>query len=126
MKYLCAHRWAFNAWGGALQAQEDALTPATGHEVTLRITHCGMCHSDIHIREGGFDMGGGKLSSLERSGVTLPVTMGHEIVGEVDEIGPDVKDVSLGMQVVAYPWLAAADVRVEINHDHRVVRGRLE
>ena len=85
MKYLCAHRWAFNVWGGALQEQEDALAPATGHEVTLRITHCGMCHSDIHIREGGFDMGGGKRTSFERAGVKLPVTMGHEIVGE--EIG---------------------------------------
>ncbi len=120
MKYHCAHRWAFNAWGGALQEQEDALAPATGHEVTLRITHCGMCHSDVHIREGGFDMGGGKLSSLERSGVRLPVTMGHEIVGEVVEIGPDVKDVSVGMQVVAYPWLGCGACAVCVQGDEHL------
>lgn len=123
MKYLCAHRWAFNAWGSALQEQEDTLAPAAGHEVTLRITHCGMCHSDVHIREGGFDMGGGKLSSLERSGVKLPVTMGHEIVGEVVEIGPDAKDVTLGMQVVAYPWLGCGACAVcEQGDEHLCVK----
>ncbi|MEO7255932.1 MAG: alcohol dehydrogenase [Casimicrobium sp.] len=123
MKYLCAHRWAFNAWGGTLQEQEDALVPATGHEVTLRITHCGMCHSDIHIREGGFDMGGGKLSSLERAGVKFPVTMGHEIVGEVVEIGPDVTTLSIGMMVVAYPWLGCGACAVcERGDEHLCVK----
>ena len=112
MKYLCAHRWAFSLWGGALELREDALLPATGHEVTVRVTHCGMCHSDVHILAGGFDMGGGKLSSLERSGVKLPVTMGHEIVGEVVEIGPDVIDVVLGAQVVVYPWLGCGECAV--------------
>ena len=112
MKYLCAHRWAFNLWGGVLEQREDALQPATGHEVTVRVTHCGMCHSDIHILAGGFDMGGGKLSSFERAGVKLPVTMGHEIVGEVVEIGPEVTDVALGAQVVVYPWLGCGDCAV--------------
>ncbi len=112
MKYLCAHRWAFNLWGGALEPREDALQPATGREVTVRVTHCGMCHSDIHILAGGFDMGGGKLSSFERAGVKLPVTMGHEIVGEVVDIGPDVTDVVLGAQVVVYPWLGCGECAV--------------
>lgn len=112
MKYQCAHRWAFNLWGGPLEVREDALQPATGHEVTLRVTHCGMCHSDVHIREGGFDMGGGKLSSFERAGVKLPVTMGHEIVGEVVDVGPDVTGVALGDHVVAYPWLGCGECAV--------------
>ena len=112
MKYLCAHRWAFDRWGGTLEQREDALQPATGHEVTVRISHCGMCHSDVHILAGGFDMGGGKLSSFERAGVKLPVTMGHEIVGEVVEIGADVTDVALGAQVVVYPWLGCGECAV--------------
>jgi D-arabinose 1-dehydrogenase-like Zn-dependent alcohol dehydrogenase len=73
--------------------------------VTLRITHCGICHSDLHIQAGGFDMGGGKMSSLERSGTALPVTMGHEIGGEVVEIGAEVTSVKLGDKVIVYPWL---------------------
>ena len=105
MNYRCAHRWAFPKWGGALEAMADELSAPAGHEVTVRITHCGMCHSDLHIQAGGFDMGGGKLSSLERAGTKLPVTMGHEIGGEVVEIGPDVRDVKIGDKVIVYPWL---------------------
>ena len=109
MKYQCAHRWSFRSWGGQLEQSEDQLTPVAGHEVTLRVTHCGMCHSDLHIQAGGFDMGGGKLSSLERAGTKLPVTLGHEIVGEVVEIGPDVACVRLGEQVIVYPWIGCGE-----------------
>ena len=105
MKYQCAHRWAFRAWGGALEPSEDTLLPITGYQVTLRVTHCGVCHSDLHIQAGGFDMGGGKLSSLERSGASLPLTLGHEIVGEVVEIGPEVTRVRPGQRVIVYPWI---------------------
>ena len=123
MKYRCAHRWAFNSWGGALEEREDELPPVVGHEVTVQVTHCGMCHSDVHIREGGFDMGGGKLSSLERSGVKLPVTMGHEIVGEVVEIGPDVTGVAVGTQVVVYPWLGCGECAVcQTGDEHLCVK----
>ena len=109
MQYQCAHRWAFKSWGGALEQSQDTLAPVTGHDVTVRVTHCGMCHSDLHIQAGGFDMGGGKLSSLERAGTRLPVTMGHEIVGEVVEIGPDVAGMRLGEQVIVYPWLGCGE-----------------
>lgn len=123
MKYVCAHRWAFKTWGGALEEQEDALQPAVGHEVTVRVTHCGMCHSDLHVQAGGFDMGGGKLSSLERSGVKLPVTMGHEIVGEVVETGPEVTGISVGAQVVVYPWLGCGECAVcQTGNEHLCVK----
>ena len=119
MTYRCAHRWAFKSWGGALELQTDDLPAAGGHEVTVRVTHCGMCHSDLHIQAGGFDMGGGKLSSLERAGTQLPVTMGHEICGEVVEIGPDVEGVALDARVVVYPWLGCGACAVcERGDDH--------
>ena len=109
MNYQCAHRWALKAGGGKLERSEEVLAPAQGHEVTLRVTHCGICHSDLHIQAGGFDMGGGKLSSLERAGTRLPVTMGHEIVGEVVEKGPEVAGVQLGDHVIVYPWLGCGE-----------------
>ena len=105
MNYRCAHRWAFPTWGGELSEHTDDLAAPSGREVTVRVTHCGMCHSDLHVQAGGFDMGGGKLSSLERAGTKLPVTMGHEIGGEVVEIGPDAQGVKLGDKVIVYPWL---------------------
>jgi D-arabinose 1-dehydrogenase-like Zn-dependent alcohol dehydrogenase len=110
--YRCTHRWAFSRWGGALELREDELAAPVGHEVTVRVTHCGICHSDLHVQAGGFDMGGGKLSSLERAGTRLPVTMGHEICGEVVEIGPDVRGLALGTHVVVYPWLGCGTCAV--------------
>jgi D-arabinose 1-dehydrogenase-like Zn-dependent alcohol dehydrogenase len=119
MSYRCAHRWAFAQWGAALQEMTDELAAPAGHEVTVRVTHCGMCHSDLHVQAGGFDMGGGKMSSLERAGTKLPVTMGHEIGGEVVEIGPDVQGVKLGDPVIVYPWLGCGSCPVcERGDDH--------
>ena len=124
MDYRCAHRWAFPKWGGALELHEDRLEAPVGHEVTIRVTHCGICHSDLHIQAGGFDMGGGKLSSLERAGTKLPVTMGHEIGGEVVEIGADVRDVSVGDRVVVYPWLGCGECPTCLGgNDHLCNRG---
>ena len=119
MNYRCAHRWAFPKWGAALEEMADELAAPVGREVTVRVTHCGMCHSDLHVQAGGFDMGGGKMSSLERAGTKLPVTMGHEIGGEVVEIGPEVIGVKLGDKVVVYPWLGCGSCPVcERGDDH--------
>jgi D-arabinose 1-dehydrogenase-like Zn-dependent alcohol dehydrogenase len=119
MNYRCAHRWAFPKWGAALEEMADELAAPAGQEVTVRVTHCGMCHSDLHVQAGGFDMGGGKMSSLERAGTKLPVTMGHEIGGEVVEIGPEVTGVKLGDKVIVYPWLGCGSCPVcERGDDH--------
>jgi D-arabinose 1-dehydrogenase-like Zn-dependent alcohol dehydrogenase len=124
MNFRCAHRWAFPAWGQDLEARDDDLAPPTGREVTVRVTHSGMCHSDLHIQAGGFDMGGGVLSSLERAGVKLPVTMGHEIGGQVVEVGPDVTDVKVGDRVVVYPWIGCGQCPTcERGDDHLCVKG---
>ena len=125
MNCRCAHRWAFAGWGQELRLQEDELAAPTGHEVTVRVTHCGMCHSDLHIQAGGFDMGGGKLSSLERgAGVRLPVTLGHEISGEVVELGPEASDLAVGERVVVYPWIGCGECATcARGDDHLCVRG---
>ena len=48
----------------------------------------GVCHSDLHLSDGYFDLGGGKRLSLADRGMKLPVTLGHENVGEVVALGP--------------------------------------
>jgi len=122
MKFQCAHRWSFLSWGGPLQSRTEELTPATGNTVRVRVSHCGVCHSDLHIREGGFDMGGGKRSSIERIGATLPLTPGHEICGEVVETGPDVTGVKLGERVIVYPWLGCGKCSTCLAGDEQLCR----
>lgn len=109
MNLRCAHRWSFKAWGGPLEASDDAVAAPEGREVSVRVSHCGICHSDLHFQAGGFDMGGGRLSSLERAGTRLPMTMGHEVSGEVVEVGPEVTSVRVGERVVVYPWLGCGE-----------------
>ena len=125
MNHRCVHRWVFPAWGQDLQLREDELPALQGREVRLRVTHCGLCHSDLHIQAGGFDLGGGKLSSLERSaGVKLPVTLGHEISGEVLELGPHAQGLELGERVVVYPWIGCGSCATcQRGDDHLCVRG---
>ena len=72
--------------------------------VVLRVTHCGVCHSDVHIHDGHFDMGGGNKVSTQKT-MNPPRTMGHEIVGEVVALGPDAKGAKVGDKAVVYPWI---------------------
>jgi hypothetical protein len=75
-------------WGKPLEAREYPDPVPKGEEVLLRVEAAGVCHSDVHIWDGHFDLGGGQQISLESRGVHLPFTMGHEIAGEVAALGP--------------------------------------
>lgn len=77
----------------------------TGAEVIVKILSSGVCHSDLHIWEGFFDLGGGQKLEMTTRGMKLPFTLGHEIAGEVVAVGPDVKDVKVGSRYVVFPWI---------------------
>ncbi len=97
--------WAVVENGADLQELELPTPEPQGTEVLLEVTHCGVCHSDLHIWEGSYDMGGGKHMSLKDRGVVLPLAMGHEIVGRVSKLGPDATGVSVGDLRIVFPWL---------------------
>lgn len=92
------------AYGQPLERITLPTPSPQGTEVLLKVSHCGVCHSDVHIHDGHFDLGGGKKLDLS-AGRTLPLIMGHEIEGVVAALGPDAKGVKLGDRVVAYPWI---------------------
>jgi len=98
----------FNA---PLKEVERPTPRPAGTEVLIRVRAAGVCHSDLHIWEGGYDLGHGrKPLSLKDRGVSLPRTMGHETVGEVVAFGPDVKEgdkggLKAGDVALVYPWL---------------------
>src|ERR1700721_1192920 len=86
----------------------------------------GVCHSDLHIGEGGYDLGHGrKPLSLKDRGVSLPRTMGHETVGEIMAFGPDVKEsdkggLRVGDVVLAYPWLGCGKCKTCVDGDENI------
>ncbi|MCA7120996.1 MAG: alcohol dehydrogenase [Acidibrevibacterium sp.] len=97
--------WAVVANGAPLKEMELPTPEPKGTEVLLETTHCGVCHSDLHIWEGFYDLGGGKRMSLVDRGVVLPLAMGHEIVGRVVKLGPEAKGVKPGDLRIVYPWV---------------------
>ena len=91
-------------WGKPLQkAIRETPTP-TGTEVLVKLKYCGVCHSDVHIRDGYFDMGGGKKFQMAERGMKPPITMGHEPYGTVIAAGPDAGPVPVGQDRLVYPW----------------------
>lgn len=94
----------FEEYGQPLTRNEITTLAATGDEVLVKITHRGVCHSDVHIHDGYFGMGGDAKLDV-RGNRPLPFTLGHEIVGEVEAVGPTATGVSVGDKVSVYPWI---------------------
>ena len=73
--------------GAKLVAEErDLPTPAT-HEVRIRVHACGVCHSDSITFEG------------HMPGIGYPRVPGHEVIGTIDAVGPDVVGWAVGTRV---------------------------
>lgn len=92
-----------------LTRRDEEVPSPTGDQVLVRILGAGVCHSDIHIWEGEYDLGGGKKMVLKDRGVSLPLVMGHEIAGEVAAVGDAVSSVKVGDKVLVYPWLGCGE-----------------
>ena len=99
-------------WGKPLEAREYPDPEPKGEEVLLRVEAAGVCHSDVHIWDGYFDLGGGNKTTMESRGVRPPFTMGHEIAGVVAALGPNASGVQVGDKRVAYPWIGCGECAV--------------
>lgn len=92
-------------WGQPYQKRQNCLPDPSGVQVLIQVTAAGLCHSDLHLQKGYMDLGEeGRLTFAER-GAKLPMTCGHEIAGLVQKVGPEVKVVELGQQVLVFPWV---------------------
>ena len=117
--------WAVVENGADLQEIELPTPEPTGKQVLLEVTHCGVCHSDLHIWEGYYDIGGGKRMSLKDRGVTLPLAMGHEIVGRVVKLGPEATGVAVGDVRIVFPWVGCGHCeRCLAEEDNMCLTGR--
>jgi alcohol dehydrogenase, propanol-preferring len=74
-------------------------------EVLIEVTACGVCHSDLHYWHGGYELGNGRMLTLEERGVRLPMVMGHEPIGRVVAMGKEAKGVSVGETRLVFPWI---------------------
>ncbi len=70
-------------WGKPLQKAERETPKPNCTEVLLRLKCCEVCQSEVHIRDGYFELAGGKRLHMTERGTSLPVTLGHEPYGAV-------------------------------------------
>jgi len=76
---------------------EEMPTPVPGpDEVLLRVEACGVCHSDVHLSDGDWP----QLSRI----LKLPLIPGHEVIGRVEDLGSEVRDLSRGERL-GVPWI---------------------
>ena len=95
-----------------LQMMTQTTPEPTGEQVLLKTRAAGVCHSDIHIWEGGYDLGHGKRLSLSERGIKLPLVMGHETVGSAVALGPDAQGITAGKNYLVFPWLGCGECSV--------------
>ena len=62
-------------------------------EVLVKVTAAGICHTELHF-----------LSGLLNLGIN-PLTLGHEVVGKVDKVGPGVTTPRVGERVIVYYYV---------------------
>ena len=98
------HSYQLTAYGAPLERIEAARPEPSGDEVLLAVEACGVCHSDLHLADGYFDLGDARRLDLA-GGRELPFTLGHEIAGAVVACGPDAAGVAVGDRRVVYPWI---------------------
>jgi propanol-preferring alcohol dehydrogenase len=83
--------------GKPLELQRIPIPSSGDQDVLVRVRAAGICHSDAHYRAGRSNMGG------------LPITLGHEVAGEVEWIGSQVSTVKAGDRVCLHYNISCGD-----------------
>ena len=116
--------WEIVEHGKPLQRALKETPKPQGTEVLMRITRSGVCHSDLHIWDGYFDLGAGKRFYVKDRGCVPPFTPGHEPFGVVEALGPRAKGVKVGQKRLIYPWIGCGKCAVcKAGHDNYCVSG---
>jgi propanol-preferring alcohol dehydrogenase len=76
--------------GSPLEDDETAAPIVGPRDVLIRVKAAGICHSDAHYRAG--------ISPVK----SLPLTLGHEVAGFVDQVGPEVQSFAPGDRVCVH------------------------
>jgi propanol-preferring alcohol dehydrogenase len=91
----------------SLQIQDLDIPKAKGTQVIVKVHSSGVCHSDIHLWEGGYQGLDGQFLKASDRGVSYPLTPGHEIAGTVESLGEEAakEAIDKNEKVIVYPWI---------------------
>ena len=88
-----------------LSLEDLGIPKPKNEQVLVRVESAGVCHSDLHLWEGGYAGPQGVFMKVEDRGVKFPLTPGHEVAGQIEEIGESVTGFQRGERVLVYPWI---------------------
>jgi propanol-preferring alcohol dehydrogenase len=89
----------------SLQIQQLETPKPKGSQVLVKVNSSGVCHSDIHLWQGGYEGPGGQFLKTTDRGVKYPLTPGHEIAGTVESMGDEAEGFSKNQNVIVFPWI---------------------
>lgn len=88
-----------------LEIQKLETPKPRGSQVLIKVQSAGVCHSDIHLWEGGYQGPAGQFMKATDRGVKYPLTPGHEVAGIVDTMGEEVEGFNKNDKVLVFPWI---------------------
>jgi propanol-preferring alcohol dehydrogenase len=89
----------------SLQIQQLETPKPKGSQVLVKVNSSGVCHSDIHLWQGGYEGPDGQFLKTTDRGVKYPLTPGHEIAGTVESMGDEAEGFSKNQNVIVFPWI---------------------
>jgi alcohol dehydrogenase, propanol-preferring len=89
----------------SLQIQHVETPKPKGSQVLIKVNSSGVCHSDIHLWEGGYEGPSGQFLKATDRGVKYPLTPGHEIAGTVESMGEEAEGFNKNEKVIVFPWI---------------------
>lgn len=90
----------------SLQVKEMKTPVPSGSQVLVKVESSGVCHSDIHLWDGGYEGPENTFLKTVDRGVKYPLTPGHEIAGFVEDLGEEARGkFNRDDKVIVYPWI---------------------
>jgi len=88
-----------------LEVQQLNIPKPMGPQVLIKVNSSGVCHSDIHLWDGGYEGLDGQILKTTDRGVKYPLTPGHEIAGTIETLGDQAEGFGKNEKVIVYPWI---------------------
>ena len=94
-----------------IRVEQIPIPKTTSGKVKIAPKFCGICGSDLHEYLGGANLIPKEDAPHPITGETLPLTLGHEFSGIVEEVGDGVQGVKVGDRVCVQPTIYDGDCR---------------
>jgi alcohol dehydrogenase, propanol-preferring len=109
--------------GRPLELSSYEIPKIEGKAALVKVDFAGVCHTDLHFIEGFYNLGNSKRLP---TGLKLPITLGHEISGIVEELSFSESPPKFrkGDQVIVYPWIGCGYCRKCLDGSENLCEGK--